>query len=188
MGRLKSMARTLNLANLFTLSRLALIPWILRAILDGRNVSALQLFFVAAVTDLIDGALARNFGMGTPFGAYLDPIADKCLLSGIFLALGATEAVPWWLVVLVLGRDIFILLAVLGVVALTKVRKFPPSRWGKISTFVQIATVITFLVRNIWQTALLQGIAVTMVWVCAVFTVWSGIHYSIRGTQILRAH
>ena len=182
------MPRWLNLANLFTLSRLALVPFILRAIVDGRNAAALEWFFVAAVTDIIDGGLARNFGQATQFGAYLDPIADKCLLSGIYLALGATGAVPWWLVTIVLGRDILILLAVSGVMAFTRTRKFPPSRWGKISTFVQIATAVTFLVQNIWQLALFHAIAVTMVWVCAVFTVWSGIHYAIRGTQTLRAH
>jgi cardiolipin synthase (CMP-forming) len=182
------MFRWLNLANLFTLSRLALVPVILRAIVDGRNAAALEWFLVAALTDAIDGGLARNLGQATQFGAYLDPIADKCLLSGIYLALGATGAMPWWLVAMVLGRDIFILLAVLGVMAFTKVRRFPPSRWGKISTFVQIATAICFLVQNIWQLPLFHAIAVTMVWVCAVFTLWSGIHYAIRGTQTVSAH
>jgi len=87
----------------------------------------------------------------------------------------------------VLGRDIYILLAVLGIMALTKVRSFPPSRWGKISTFVQIATAICWMVQNIWQIALFHAIAATMVWVCALFTVWSGVHYTLRGTQSLRA-
>ena len=182
------MPRWINLANLLTVVRLALIPAIVHAILEGRNVHALDLFFAAALTDVIDGFLARNFGMATPSGAYLDPIADKFLLSAIFLALGATDAVPWWLVAVVLGRDIYILLAVLGILALTKVRKFPPSKWGKFSTFVQIATVVCFLVQNIWQLAIFHAIAVTMVWVCGVLTVWSGIHYSIRGVQTLRMH
>jgi cardiolipin synthase len=181
------MLRWLNLANLFTLARLALVPFILRDILEGRHVAALQLFFVAAITDVIDGFLARNFGQATSLGAYLDPIADKCLLSGLYLAFGATGTCPWWLVAVVLGRDIYILLAVLGVMALTKVRKFPPSRWGKISTFVQIVTAVTFMVENIWQTPVFQGIAAAMIWVCAGFTLWSGVHYTIRGTQSLRA-
>jgi cardiolipin synthase len=180
------MPRLLNLANLFTLARLALLPFILRDILEGRHVAALQLFFAAALTDVIDGFLARNFSQGTPFGAYLDPIADKCLLSGLYLAFGATGTAPWWLVAIVIGRDIYILLAVLGVMALTKVRKFPPSRWGKISTFVQIVTAVTIMVQNIWQTPVFQGIAATMTWVCAGFTIWSGVHYTIRGTQTLR--
>jgi cardiolipin synthase len=180
------MPRALNLANLFTGIRLALVPFVVTAILDGRNVHALDLFFAAAVTDVIDGFLARNFGQATAFGAYLDPIADKCLLSGIFLALGATNAVPWWLVAIVLGRDIYILVGVLAAIALTKVRSFPPSRWGKISTFVQIATAICWMVQNIWQVAVFHAIAAAMVWVCAFFTVASAIHYTLRGTQTLR--
>jgi cardiolipin synthase len=177
----------MNFANLFTLARLLLVPFIVTAILDGRNTTALELFFAAALTDSIDGFLARNFGQATPFGAYLDPITDKCLLSAIFLALGATSAIPWWLVAIVLGRDIYILLAALGVMALTKVRSFPPSRWGKISTFVQIATAICWMVQNIWQIAIFHAIAAAMIWVCALFTVWSGVHYTLRGTQSLRA-
>jgi cardiolipin synthase len=180
------MPRWINLANLFTLARLVLVPFVVGAILDGRNVAALKLFFAAALTDVIDGFLARNFGQATPFGAYLDPIADKLLLSGIYLALGATGAVPWWLVAFVLGRDIYILLAVIGIMALTKVRSFPPTRWGKISTFVQIATAICWMVQNIWQIAVFHQIAAAMVWVCALFTIWSGVHYTVRGTLSLR--
>jgi cardiolipin synthase len=175
-----------NLANLFTVARLVLVPFVVNAILDGRHVLALQLFFAAALTDIIDGGLARNFNMATQFGAYLDPIADKCLMSGIYLALGAIGAVPWWFVGIVLGRDIYILLAVLAVMSFTKVRKFPPSRWGKISTFVQIATAVTVMVSNIWQLPLFQTIGGIMIWVCTFFTVWSGVHYTIRGTQTLR--
>jgi cardiolipin synthase len=121
-------------------------------------------------------------------GAYLDPIADKCLLSGIFLAMGAAGNVPWWFVAVVLGRDIYILVAVVAVMALTKVRKFPPSRWGKISTFVQIATAVTLLVENIWKVALLQAISAAMLWVCVGFAIWSGVHYTFRGAQTIRAH
>ena len=181
------MPRWFNLANLFTLLRLILVPYVIGAILDGRHSRALELFFVAAVTDVIDGALARTYGLATQAGAYLDPIADKCLLSGIFLALGATGSVPWWFVAVVLGRDMYILLAVLAVMALTKVRKFPPSRWGKISTFVQIATAVTWMVENIWPGPALHAISSAMLWVCVGFTIWSGIHYTLRGAQTLRA-
>src|SRR5260370_27887845 len=88
------MPRWFNLANLFTLLRLILVPYVIGAILDGRHGRALELFFLAALTDVIDGTLARSYGLGTEVGAYLDPIADQCLLSGIFLSLRATVAVP----------------------------------------------------------------------------------------------
>jgi len=125
--------------------------------------------------------------MQTPLGAFLDPIADKCLLSGIFLALGSAGIVPWWFVAVVFGRDIYILLGVVAALALTKVRKFPPSVWGKISTFVQIVTAVTWMVENIWPLPVLQAISSAMLWVCAAFTLWSGVHYTLRGTQTLRA-
>src|SRR5947208_1937103 len=128
------MPRWANLANLFTLGRLLLVPFIVRDIIDGHHFRALTLFFIAAVTDIIDGALARSASGTTQTGAYLDPIADKCLMSGVFLALGAAALVPWWFVGIVFGRDLLILAGVLAVLGLTKVRKFPPSRWGKIST------------------------------------------------------
>jgi cardiolipin synthase len=126
--------------------------------------------------------------MATQAGAYLDPIADKCLLSGIFLALGATGRAPWWFVGVVIGRDLYILLAVVAVMALTKVRTFPPSRWGKISTFVQIATAVTWMVENIWPVPVLHAFSSAMLWVCAGFTIWSGLHYTFRGAQKLRTH
>src|SRR5262249_41883884 len=106
------MPQWFNLPNLLTLSRLALVPFIIQAILDGRHLAALALFAIAAATDLLDGAAARRFGISTPVGAYLDPIADKCLMSGVFLALAMARLAPWWFVCVVFGRDIYILLSV----------------------------------------------------------------------------
>src|SRR5476649_1891991 len=94
-----------NLANLFTLLRLALVPFVIRAILEGSHRTALVLCVVAGFTDIIDGAIARGLGLASQTGAYLDPIADKCLLSGIFLALGSSGIVPWWFVAVVFGRS-----------------------------------------------------------------------------------
>jgi cardiolipin synthase len=175
-----------TLPNLLTLSRLVLTPFIAGDILNGRPGRALTLFLLAAVTDAIDGWLARISGSGTQFGAYLDPIADKVLMSGIFLALGAAGFVPWWFVAIVFGRDLYLLLAVAAMMSLTKVRKFPPSVWGKLSTFVQIATAVTWMTRNLGQVQVLDALASAMLWVCAVFTIFSGLHYTARAVRILR--
>ena len=182
------MPRWFNLANFFTLLRIILVPFIVRDILAGRHTAALALFVAAAITDVLDGALARGYGLGTQAGAYLDPIADKCLLNGIFLALGSSGLVPWWLVGIVFGRDLYILLAVGGIVGFTKLRKFPPSPWGKASTFVQISTVVVCMTRNIFEVRVLVLLSSAMLWVCAAFTIWSGVHYSLRGIRVLRAH
>jgi cardiolipin synthase len=178
----------INIANLFTLLRLGMVPFVVLAILQGHHLVALVLFIAAGLTDVIDGAVARGFGLVSQSGAYLDPIADKCLLSGIFLALGSSGKVPWWFVAVVFGRDLYILVGVMGFLALTKVRKFPPTIWGKASTFVQISTAVVWLVRNILNIPELHALSSAMLWVCVVFTIWSGLDYTRRGIQLIRAH
>src|SRR5215471_2053243 len=101
----------LNLANCITLLRLVLVPFVITAILGGQHLRAAELFALAAVTDVLDGAAARRLRLASQTGAYLDPIADKCLLSGVFVALAAVESVPWWFVAVVFGRDLYILMA-----------------------------------------------------------------------------
>src|SRR5690349_12569245 len=102
----------LNLPNLFTLSRLLLTPFVVNAILEGRHGAALALFVAAGFTDYLDGAAARRLGLTTQTGAYLDPIADKCLLCGVYLALAAARIVPRWVVAIIFGRDLLILAGV----------------------------------------------------------------------------
>lgn len=182
------MPRWLNLANCFTLARLALVPFVVQAILDGRNERAVALFALAAVTDILDGAAARRLKLATQTGAYLDPIADKCLLSAVFLAMAAAQSVPWWFVAVVFGRDLYLLAAVGIMIALTEVRKFPPSIWGKLSTFVQIAAAVVWMAKGIFAYGFLTALATVMLWTSTAFTVWSGVHYTWRGIQVLRAH
>lgn len=178
----------MNVANLFTLVRLLLAPVVIQAILDGRHVAALAIFAAAAATDYLDGAAARRFGWATQAGAYLDPIADKVLLSGVFLALAAARLVPWWLVGIIFGRDLFILLGVTTVLLLTSARSFPPSVWGKASTFTQILTATAWLTRDAIQVQALDVFASFMVWPCAALTIGSGLHYAWRGLRMARAH
>ena len=152
------MPRWLNLANCFTLLRLALVPFVIGAILDRHAVRALELFALAALTDILDGAAARGLRLATQTGAYLDPIADKFLLSGVFLALAAVRTAPWWYVAVVFGRDLYILMAVGVLMAFTRVRKFPPSTWGKRSTFFQIVTAV------LWMAKKCLGLMLSILW------------------------
>src|SRR4051812_9940552 len=142
------MPRWVNLANLVTLLRLVLVPFIVRDIIGGLHLRALTLFFIAAVTDVIDGVLARSASGITEAGAYLDPIADKCLMSGVFLALGAAGIVPWWFVGLVFGRDLLILIGVLAVLGRSQVRKIPPSQVGKNYSFFRIVSAACWVDRD----------------------------------------
>lgn len=132
----------INFPNLLTAIRLALTPLIALALLDGKYGRALVLFFVAGVSDAFDGFLARKLGETTRFGAYLDPVADKILLASIYLSLGFAGAMPWWMVGIVFGRDLLILSMVAWGLLFTSVRRFPPSIWGKISTFLQILAAL----------------------------------------------
>jgi cardiolipin synthase (CMP-forming) len=175
-----------HVPNLLTGLRLVLVPFILIALLSGRYFPALALFAVAAVTDVLDGAAARRFGSTSAMGAYFDPIADKCLLTGIFLALAATSFVPWWLVVLIFGRDVLILGGALFVMRLTTERRFPPSVWGKLSTFVQICTVAFALGHAVFPaSSAIAMLSSALVWPCAFFTSLSGIHYAFQASRIL---
>ena len=153
------------------------------AILRRHHGEALTFFAAAAVTDALDGALARRYGWTTKAGAYLDPVADKALLSGAYLALAMIGSLPWWFVGLIFGRDIFILAAA----GLTMLRRtahdLSPSVWGKASTFFQAITAATWLLRNAMETPAAQLAASALIWPTAAFTLWSGMHYAWRGLR-----
>jgi cardiolipin synthase len=169
--------------NLVTLLRLLLAPFVASAILNGFYRRAIVLFFVAGITDVIDGLLARRMGESTRVGAYLDPIADKILLSVIYVSLALAHDIPWWMVAVVFGRDVLILgMAVYGLL-FTSIRKFPPSVWGKLSTFFQIAAALVVMCSR-------AGIPAPVklgFWLMLIATVWSGLHYAWRGMALLRS-
>ena len=178
------MSGPLNLANLLTVSRLALAPLVIRAILNGQHTQALALFALAAVTDVLDGAAARRWGLATKGGAYLDPVADKVLVSGVFLALAGANLVPWWFVAMVLGRDLYILLGASLLMTLTSLRNFPPSVWGKISTFFQIVTATTWMANDVLANRWIDLFAWMVLTISAALTLWSGLHYTWRGIRL----
>ena len=171
-----------NAPNLFTLLRLALAPVVAVDIVHSRWTRALIVLFIAGLTDGIDGFLARRLGQPTRVGAYFDPIADKILLVAIYVALGMVRAIPLWMVALVFGRDLLILgMAGYGL-AFTSIRKFPPSVWGKISTFFQIAAALAVMSDR-------DGFPVPVrlaLGLMVVATAWSGIHYAWTGVRVLR--
>lgn len=161
--------------------RLLLAPLIIRDILTGRHALALSLFAVAALTDAADGPLARRFGTVTRAGAYLDPIADKVLLSGIYLALTVIGSVPIWLTAVIFARDL-LLLAGAGIALLfTRYRRLEPNIWGKLSTFVQIAAAVAFMTRN--ATGSPRALCGVLTWATLAATVWSGANYAWRALR-----
>jgi cardiolipin synthase len=171
-----------TLPNLFTLARLVLTPFVVLAILNSHYRRAIILCFIAGFSDVIDGFLARRLGESTPAGAYFDPVADKILLSAIYITLGVVHAIPWWMVALVFARDILILAMAAYGLLFTSIRKFPPSVWGKISTFLQIAAALVVMGAR-------DGIPAPVdlaLWLMVAGTIWSGVYYVRQGVLTLR--
>jgi cardiolipin synthase len=169
--------RWLNLANLFTLLRLVCVPFAAAAILRGDHGRALWIVLAAGLTDAIDGALARRFGMATAAGAYFDPIVDKLFLNCVYIALGAISSVPGWLVIEILARDILILTGAGVAILFLKMRDFPPSVWGKASTLLQIAFAVAVMIGNAVPGPLATALARAGIWPVAAVTAFSGFHY-----------
>ena len=134
----------LNLPNLITIARILLVPVVVWAIASGRMGLAFALFVAAGLSDAVDGFLAKRLRMTSEVGAYLDPLADKALIMSIYVALGIAEAVPGWLVILVVSRDIMIIGAVMLSWLVGKPVKVRPHPVSKLNTVVQIlfATLI----------------------------------------------
>jgi cardiolipin synthase len=161
--------------NLLTAARLLAAPYILYLLWTGEYGTALVWFSIASATDVLDGFLARRFQAGSRLGALLDPVADKVLLSGSFLTLGLKHAIPFWLMAIVLGRDLMILSFAIAALARKTRGDFPPSVWGKASTAAQIAFVLFAVGHEANLTPLI--VATVLGWIAATLTVWSGIDY-----------
>lgn len=167
-----------QIPNLLTLSRLILAPYLFYLMTRADYAAVIPWFIVIAITDSLDGYLARKLDAGSRLGAYLDPIADKLLLSGSFLVLAITGAIDTWIAVVVLGRDVLIL-AGAGVLYMRKaLHDFPPSVFGKLSTFAQILFIG-------FRLGVLAGISVDPVadalqWVAAALAVVSAADYARR--------
>jgi cardiolipin synthase len=169
----------LTAANLLTLARLALTPWIGVALARGDFKLAVGLLFVAGWTDAFDGWAARRWGQASRAGALLDPVADKALLVTVFISLGLGGAVPGWLVWLVLGRDAAILTAAGLAYLLTTIRDFPPSRWGKLSTLMQLLYCGGVILIRAFDAGGLAPLVLGLQWACAAATIGSGAAYGL---------
>ena len=166
--------------NLLTLLRLIFVPVTVIAVIEGKYGWALALFLTAGVTDALDGLLARLLEQKTVLGQYLDPIADKLLLSTMFLVLASRHRIPAWVTVLVFSRDIIILIVCTLLYGIGVMRVFRPTLFGKANTVVQVVTVPLVMLHEIssagWITEAKRiGINLTI-----ALTVVSGIHYVVR--------
>jgi cardiolipin synthase len=135
--------------NMLTLMRICLAPFLVAAILEGHFLLSFILFVAAGLTDALDGLLARVLKQRSMLGQYLDPVADKLLLSTLFLVLFYKGLMPGTVTVLVLGRDVGILLVAAILYAAVGRREFHPSIFGKANTLAQISAVATVLLHQV---------------------------------------
>ena len=179
----------LTIPNLLTFFRLLLVPAFLVVSAQGRYTLAFVIFVTAAVTDILDGVIARRFNMRSRIGALLDPAADKLLMvSGFLYYTLASDLprvrIPEWLTFTVFIRDFMI--AVFAYLLYTRVHvsRFPPSVWGKTSTVLQAVTVATAIAVNAFLPQLLW-FALLLFKVSLVMTLFSGWDYLRRGEGLL---
>ncbi len=181
---MKKTTPRINIPNTLTLVRILLTPvfaiCLIRHLFDG----ALLVFVVAAITDGLDGLVARLFKRKTTLGAYLDPTADKLLLTTAFVTLAIQRMIPSWLSVIVITRDILIIFGVALLNIMNRSIEIKPSVLSKITTVAQLATVCSVLVAH--QIHAMAQIEWFLFWFTAAVTTASGLQYIYRGLNILQ--
>lgn len=171
-----------SLPNLLSLLRMALVPLFIIAITRGAALEALLLFALAGVTDAFDGFIARFWNQQTALGAYLDPAADKLLLTSAYVTL-TIEAfnplltIPLWVTILVIARDVLIVVAAFSLSMAVGIKSFPPALISKLTTVMQVVAVVLVLVHLVWPGEPLRTVALTSVYLVAALTVASGLNY-----------
>ena len=163
--------------NQLTLLRLIFIPLIVISLLEGNYRWALALLILAGISDALDGLLARLLRQKTLLGQYLDPIADKLLLSTLFLVLAIMRKIPWKFTVMVFSRDIAIVVTCAVLFVASSFRDFRPSVFGKANTLAQIVTVFLVMLREISPWIWVTYAKNVGLWATFAFTLISGIHY-----------
>ena len=164
-----------NLPNGLTLLRVILTPVIVLLLFQGEFSWALLVFLIAGLTDALDGFLARSLRERTEFGRILDPVADKILLGSSFFSLALVGRLPLWLMVVGVGRDVLLVVGSCVLYAVSGRLGYPPSTLGKVSTVLQVLTVLAAM-----TTVGGSGRLDPLIWGTAAVTVLSGLDYLYR--------
>jgi len=164
--------------NLLTLLRICLAPFLVSAILEGHFGVGFGLFVVAGLTDALDGTLARVLHQRSMLGQYLDPVADKLLLSTLFVVLTHQGLIPARVTVLVFGRDLGILVVAAILYAAVGRREFKPSFLGKANTVAQVTAVAVVLLHQLTAAHWVVILRLVALDATVLLTVASGLHYT----------
>jgi len=170
---------------MLTISRILMTPLLVILLLKKCFDAALVVFILAGISDALDGLIARFFNQRTVLGAYLDPIADKLLLTASFISLGLLHMIPGWVVVIVITRDVLILLGI-AIYTLTGIPlHIAPSGISKCTTAAQLAAIGLTLLAVQWID--LSRYLPWFFWLTAGLTTLSGLHYIYVGMNILQS-
>jgi cardiolipin synthase (CMP-forming) len=164
--------------NILTLLRICMAPFLVAAVLDSHYALSFWLFVAAGVTDALDGLLARALHQRSVLGHYLDPVADKLLLSTLFLVLLHKGLMPVTVTVLVFGRDVGILLVAAILYAAVGRREFHPSIFGKANTLAQISAVAAVLLHQLTTAIWVANLRRIALDATIALTIASGLHYA----------
>jgi|SRR5579859_1631030 len=167
--------------NQLTLLRLVFIPFIVMAVTDNppHYPIAMSLFILAGVTDGLDGLFARWLKQKTLLGQYLDPIADKLLLSTLFLALSVEHRIPWKITLVVFSRDFGILLVSTLLYLTTELRDYTPSYFGKANTAAQVGAVFIVMLNELNDATWIDHVQDILLWSVFGLALLSGVHYIV---------
>lgn len=174
---------TFTIPNLLSLFRMGLIPLFVILMVNGDLRKSLLVFVVAGVTDALDGFIARFWHQQSPLGAYLDPIADKLLLTTAYVMLSIPSlnhgtVIPPWITILVIARDVLMVSVALVLYLAAGVKRFPPSVLSKVNTILQVAAVVLVLIAGAFpDLRSIELAAETTLYLVAGLTVASGLHY-----------
>jgi cardiolipin synthase (CMP-forming) len=187
-GTAVKLSQLFTAPNQLTLLRMMFVPFIVINLVEGHYRWALILFVLAGLSDGLDGLLARTLKQQTLLGQYLDPIADKFLLSTMFMVLAILHKIPWKYTVLVFSRDISILSASAVLYAIAGLRDFRPSIFGKANTLAQVAAIFFVMLLQVDRARWVWIARTTFLHATVAFTIVSALHYVLLVGQRLRAN
>ncbi len=175
--------------NLLTIIRIFITPAFVVAFFGEDFLLALILFVVAGITDGLDGFLARVLKQRSRLGAMIDPLADKFLLLTAFVCLGIQEWIPFWLIVIVISRDMIIIggLFVLHIFGVNVKNKINPTIDSKLNTLLQIILLLTAMTGYTFEAPFFMGLAPILAYLVGFLTIFSGIRYVLLGFSFIQA-
>ncbi len=173
-----------HLPNILTLIRLLASPFLAWLLLRSHFPEALGLVLLAGLTDWFDGFAARRLNVRAPAGVILDPLADKAMLVTLFVALTVIERIPWWMLALVIARDLVIVTGALLLRAFRNVGEFVPTTLGKISTFFQLVLVFLVLLDACFPCRIFFLLRMSALALSTFFTAASGLDYIRLGVEM----